>query len=120
MLYDLVVTLARCTIKNREGLEAELRITEVSGLDLVVAHSMTTNAQTPPTANYLPAPGSTRRFATFKMTTLMMNAAQMRNDNDYQGLLNEWVAKWQGRQRLSRPHQLFSWVDDRGRNTRRR
>ena len=82
-------------------------------IDLVIVHK-----GGPPSANYMVIAGGSRCFGTFDMLTLMLNAAGVLNDQFYQELLAAWVARHQGRARLSNPHALFRLVDDRGRNAR--
>ena len=85
---------------------------------LIPDSSRQTNAQNPVGANYLAVPGSVRRFATFEMLRLMLNAAGIWQDPDYQTLLTEWGHKHNGRNRLRNPHRLFALLNDRGRNSR--
>ena len=87
---------------------------------LVIAHNTATNPHIALGANYVPVPGSVRRFASFDMTILMQNAAALRQDADYLSLLNEWGLRHAGRDRLRDPHRLFAYLNDRGRNSRAR
>ena len=48
----------------------------------------------------------------------MENAAGIRNDVEYQALLDDWGDKHQDRNRLRDPHRTFAVVSKRGRNSR--
>lgn len=85
---------------------------------MVIAHHTSTNSRVALGRNYRAVPGSRRRFASFEMLTLMENAAGIRQDADYQLLLDEWGQKCDGRDDLREPHRLFALKDDRGRNSR--
>ena len=48
----------------------------------------------------------------------MKNAADLRNDVNYQYLFQKWVQKFHGRARISDARRIFAAVNDRGRTDR--